>query len=410
MEGKNANQAILSVNGLRYVMPKPLSTTLVASHKKQYAQSQSYKPNSTIVFDINSTNCVDPMKSYLKFQLNITGGNANFGDATALNLINEIRVQSKNGTELDRCSRFNDWAHFHLKNMISQEEYDDNALNLLRGVNLVDGPESNPDYVFTVIVPLKYLSGLFNPHVKGQKMPPSLLSGSRIELVLESLARAFVDDTSDNPATVTDYTILRPEIVLYEHSLNDNTLKMLNSESQNGLEYVYSRYFHNVEKSSNTTFTSQIKKAVSQATSCHLVIKDADDENDVTEDSFKPELTTNLGFRSFQLRCGSNYYPFYKVQDLKESVLLSKDAIKAYTGETRPTVTTQKMFETDVHFSQGLMTDHNISSSGIAVNNSSTIQIDYEHSNPGSLNFNFHTFLVYTCLARCFLNQVSVKI
>ena len=68
-ESSSANSLVLATNGLRYVMPKPLSTTLVRTFKKNYAQRQTYSETDTIVFDLNVTGQVDPEVSYLTFKL-----------------------------------------------------------------------------------------------------------------------------------------------------------------------------------------------------------------------------------------------------------------------------------------------------------------------------------------------------
>ena len=65
-ESNSANAMVLAVNGLKFSMPKPLSTTLVRTFKRQYSQRQSYSASDTIVFDLNVTGQVDPEISYFK--------------------------------------------------------------------------------------------------------------------------------------------------------------------------------------------------------------------------------------------------------------------------------------------------------------------------------------------------------
>jgi hypothetical protein len=63
------------------------------------------------------------------------------------------------------------------------------------------------------------------------------------------------------------------------------------------------------------------------------------------------------------------------------------------------------------HLSVPLKTDHAISSSGLAVNNSATIALEMTYDKNGAQpNVVYYTFLTYTALARVFLNQVSAKI
>ena len=50
--------------------------------------------------------------SYLTLKLDPIGSGANFecGSATCMNIINEIRVRSRSGTELDRVESANLWS------------------------------------------------------------------------------------------------------------------------------------------------------------------------------------------------------------------------------------------------------------------------------------------------------------
>ena len=64
------NDKILASNGLYYVMPKPLSTTLNRTYKTQYSTRSEYSSNETIVFDINTSSIIDPELSFLKFTVN----------------------------------------------------------------------------------------------------------------------------------------------------------------------------------------------------------------------------------------------------------------------------------------------------------------------------------------------------
>ena len=94
-----------------------------------------------------------------------------------------------------------------------------------------------------VAIPLKVISGLFEPTVKGMKMPPGLISGARVEITLEKFARAFgplVKPSGDTTSTsATTYSVNNPIIICLAHELSDNSQMVLNEESvENGLEYT----------------------------------------------------------------------------------------------------------------------------------------------------------------------------
>jgi hypothetical protein len=399
----NANAAVLAVNGMRYSMPKPLSTTLIRTSKRQYSQRQEYEANDTIVFDLNISGQVDPELSYLTFKLAPLTSSCQLPSHGACSVIRDVRVQSKNGVELDRIQSYNAWSNVYVSNYIDVQEFATNSGILAGALQVV------PTAGRQIVIPMSWISGLFRPHVKGQKIPSHLLSGARIELALESFTRALKKD-GVNPDP-TGYKIERPTIVFMEHTLNDNTLKVLTEESaNNGLEYVYDRVFTSIETTNATVLHTQIKKAVSQACSIITSIHDPADQNDVTKDSFI-SITPAGKFNKFQYRLASNYFPFQPVDDLTEAFKISKGTFPKLVGGTAANsygnyVIPQAGTSTFI-VAVPLQTDHSISSSGLAVNNSATVALEYEGDNSNKI---YYTFLVYTALARTFLNQVSVKI
>jgi hypothetical protein len=114
---------VLATNGLRYVMPKPLSTTLVRTFKKNYSQRQTYSDTETIVFDLNVTGQVDPEISYLYLKL-ASDQEFQFGINGVCSIIRDIRISSKNGVELDTIQSFNAWAQLYLSAMVDKSKLD----------------------------------------------------------------------------------------------------------------------------------------------------------------------------------------------------------------------------------------------------------------------------------------------
>jgi hypothetical protein len=379
-------------------MPKPLSTTLVRTFKKNYAQRQSYNASDTIVFDLNITGQVDPEVSYLAFQLSSDEDFA-FGQNGVLSIIRDIRIQSKNGVELDRIQSFNAWIHLYLSSMIDSDKLAKSGR--LAGVNSAFA--ADVDHQF--IIPLAWLSGLFRPHVKGQKVPSHLLSGARIEIQLESIGRAL-KKVGTPPTT---YEVSKATLSMMEHTLNDNTLKVLTEESaNNGLEYVYDRVFTSPETSASGIFNNQIKKAVSQATAVITTVHNPASQNDIAVDSFACVDVTGSVFSKFQYRLGSNYFPHQVCDTLEEAYHITEATYECSREKGVNSANTFFNYETKF-FAVGvpLKSEHGISSSGLAVNNSATIALEYEGDASNKI---FYTFLIYTALARVFLNQTSVKI
>jgi len=399
MDSKNnANDAILQTNGLRYVMPKPLSTSLNRTYKKQYAQRQTYSNGETIVFDLNVSGQVDPQVSYLTFKLS-SDQDFSFGDGSVGNIIREIRIQSKNGVELDRIQNFNQYNYIRIN---TQEDGDELQFkSAIIGHNL-QAPIPGAGQQF--ILPCSHLSGLFRPHIKGQKIPSHMLSGARVELQLENVNRALIGGNGN-----TSYTVEKPTFNLMEHQLNDNTLKVLSEESSNnGLEYTYDRVFCSIETTNNNILHTQIKKAVSQATSVTTSVHLASAQNQLNADSFATFGAGNH-FGKYQYRIASNYYPQVAVDNLQEAYMVSQSAmnperVKGWNSNNGYVNYVNDQF----HVSVPLKSDHEISSSGLAINNSATLALEYESTDNN--NKIFYTFMTYTALARIFLSQVTVKI
>jgi hypothetical protein len=404
MESKsnNANSAVLALNGLRFKSPQPLSTTILRTSKKQYSQRQSYDPGDTIVFHINSTGFIDPEQSFLKLTIQAIGANAGFGAVgSAMNLIRNVRISSKNGTELDRIQSANEYSVYRTNYSIDKEE--------LKANSLLTGYQTGNTGVLaasttTFCIPMSWVSGLFRPHVKGQMIPPHLISGARFELELETFGRALF-----SAGATTGYVITNPQIVFMESTLNDNSLKVLTEESaQNGLEYTYDRVFSIIEANTTGSVSQQINKAVSQATSVFVSVHATAGQNAVATDSFlSVAQATNFG--SYLFRLGSNYFPHQVVNETKEAYLLSRAAFKNdLTGSVSTVSYADWSTGGLIQVGTSLKTHSDISSSGLAVNNSAAVEVQYEAGTAAGRTF--YIFMTYTALARAFLQQVSCKI
>ena len=395
-----ANASILALNGLRYTMPAPLSTTLIRTHKKQFSQRTSYTPGSTIVFDLNVSGFIDPELSYMKFSVQAVGADAGFGSTgSACNLFRDIRIQSKTGVELDRIQHLNEYSVYRV-NYTQDVDKNTEIAGLTGQANGSAAVTAAAPVDF--LLPMSWLSGLYRPSVKGQMIPPHLIAGARIEIQLETFSRALV-----SAGATTDYVLTNPVIVHMEHALNDNTLKAITSESQTGLEYAYPRVFSTQESSANATFNHQIKKAVSQATEIFTAVHPTVGQNAIAVDSFL-SIVSPPASSSFQYRLGSSYFPHQVVQSNAEAYMISKQGWKNSKEDGVATAsfanwTTNGLYCVGVP----LKTDHSISSSGVAINNSATLELTFTQT---AVDKTYYSFLTYTALIKAFLSSVVAKI
>ena len=394
-----SEKKVMAVNGLFYQMPAPLSTTLIRTYKKQYSQRTQYSPGDTIVFDFNVSGFVDPELCHIKLQVDAVGQNSYFDPrGSVANLFREVRLQSKNGAELDRIEHVNDWVHHYLMNNYPADKLQEYATNW----GYQQGPGTmiaGQSYIYTL--PLSFILGAFRPYVKGQKVPPQMLSGARLEIQLENANKALISTAGGS------YNVVRPEILLMEHTLNDNSNKVIVENSANdGLEYAYPRIFTSVESSSVADFNSQIKKAVSQATAVYTIPKPSAQQSDITADSF--ESLAGIGnFNDYSYRIGSNYFPHQIVDNIAEAFEISSNVCGK--REKRSPITNASLYRLNLfHMSVPIKKENDISASGLAVNNSTSLEVRYNSGNTNAKTI--YTFLEYVTLARVFLSQVSVKI
>jgi hypothetical protein len=396
-----SSDAILKMNGLKYSMPQSLSTTVNKTFIRQYAQRQSYAAGETIIFDINTgSRYVDPTNSALLFDVSTTGSNAPFSsDAGAIALINEIRIFAKNGVELDRIQEVNQYVHTTSHYKDSSDAIDRYATLYGRGETVQTGAG------LIVMIPMSMLSGLFNPIVKGMKLPGALISGARIELVLEKAERAF------NAAGITGYTITNPKILMMGSELNDNTQRVLNSESaQNGLEYTYPRVFTTTETSAQTTVNIQVKKAVSQGLRAICVPVDSAVVESKNDDSFS-SVAGGVVFTDYQYRIGSNFYPQQKIDSLVESYYVTQNSFNKNTDRSwyAGSLSINEYATSKYGVGAGFETDSRLNLSGVPINNSATLELQ------GSVDLNvaavkYYVFMEYVAVSRSFLTNTTLKL
>jgi hypothetical protein len=382
--GSNA-LSIMELNGLKYRIPQPLSTGVMRTYKREYAQKQSYNTNAPVIFDWNTgTSYVEPQSALLSFKLVLlqTSGGAvtySFGDGLGgCSLFKEIRIISKNGVECDRTSD----AHILAKvlsdytmstearaNMGMCDGYD-------RAVGIVTA--SGVPKVVQITIPMKLLSGFFRPTVEGMLLPAGLASGLRIEMTLAPATRAFVSAGDAN--VIPAYSVDDAQLLMQLTDLNDPVQAALMKESaSNGLEYTFPSYFTTEANLSGTQITEQIKKAVSQSTRIFVAIYDktTDDVDLITNDGFQ-QINPNR-FESYQFRVGSSYFPSQIVTATTEFWAVANSAFDQLRKfEYRPNqVNFTTFYSGKALLATSLETNDRLNLSGLPINNSSVAEFRY---------------------------------
>ena len=227
----------LLVNNLIYRQPKALSLAVNRTMRRQNFQRSSYSGSETAIIVLNTgSDYIKACNSYLTFNMLVTGTTptANFANGSAVNVIQNITIRSRSGTELDRIENValwskNDARHTYASSWFSK--YGTMAGMGATGVGATDAAIlSATDAKF--VIPLSMISGLFRP-VGGQLLPPQMAAGMEIHITLADYRTALFTKAG----TVTGYTLSSISIMADCVTLSDDTQKSLNFESAScGLE------------------------------------------------------------------------------------------------------------------------------------------------------------------------------
>lgn len=429
MEEKNetampkSNFSMLSDNGILYRAPSQLSSVVARTYKVEYAQRSLYTKTAPIIFDWNTgTSYVDPQTAILSFDIllsktNVENASVSWGGGLgACNLISEIRIISKNGVELDRCSEAGQLAKI-LSDWTMSAETRDN-LGMCDGVDFLDGEavpialEGTAVTTVKVSIPIKVLSGFFRPTVKGMLLPAGLASGLRIEMSLMDEKRAFQAETGVIEGL--KYEIENPQMLLQLSDFNDPTQNLLITESARaGLEYNFPSYFSTtVSNASGDKIREQLKKAVSQANKVFAVVLNADAVNgyETLERSGFDSMPSSQ-IKSFNYRVGSQYYPLERLTRPSDYWAIASAAFDELRNmEWRPNQLNYLNFNTGGKCLAAASLDMSdrINLSGSKINNSSVLELRMDLLNTNKVDV--MVFLQFTAEARVSGSRSVLKI
>ena len=421
----NESDGDLLINNLIYEMPKSLSLATGRTFVNQYPQRSTYTVdrNNTIIFDWNTGNSyIDCANSYLKFKMKAAGNaiitGATFSSGSALNLIHEYRIRSRSGVELDRLENANLYHAYRLHYSKSQ-----NWVNTVGATFFLNSStqlfNAGNTLLTEVCIPLCELATFFCSIKKGQLLPPQIASGLRIELSLESIARAFVDGAYFQAGSSLE--LIDIAMVLDTVTLSDETSKLLNLESsQSGLEWCYNRvYNYSATYAAGTAnFSMQVSKAVSQATHAFMVTQNSSNTQAANQDSF---LSESFSYKSWQFRLGSQYYPNQLVNSQTSNVSVKgiETYLLALSSFEKLKTTFQETYLTPAQFSNSygmlavsLERNQSLSVSGLCINNSRILEILVERdaTNDGTDKRDVNCFLTYIAVAKAYIDNMSVAI
>ena len=408
-----SGNADLLTNNLVYEQPKALSLAVNRTYTNQYFQRNDYvgSKSTTAVIDWNTgTSYVNLENSYLTFRIQSVGGDANFGCGSAMNIINEIRIRSRSGTELDRLELANLWSQkdsvyqkpdSYLTRMGSAQGFGPTRDGTNDVINVED------DVARRFCLPLSVLCPFFRP-MKKQLLPPQLASGLRIEIVFEDYRTALFQKSG----AVTGYNVSDIRFVLDTVDLTDDTQRTINMESASeGLEYAYERVYTATSQvpSNQLQLSMQVRKAVSQACFATTLTMNNADRTNVALDSFK---TNGFNYKSYQYRLGSLYFPHQRVEtstlDVSESFTL---AMATYDKLRHPfaesSISVSSYLGGQAVLATSFEKDMSLNMSGLPINNSRVLELNVEYTTVAQ-PLDVICFLQYCSVSRSYVDNVAV--
>lgn len=314
------------LNGLAYETLPETAVATARTHKKNFFQKSAYdEVNNTMICDLNTgASFINAKRSFLAIKLYNTtpAATSGFGIGGITNIIKRVVITSRTGKELSRVEDYNLLA-VRLIRMGCGADFVDKFGSVMGYYNNSDQLGTAPEEDIgripvsaatarTYLLPLTFLSGFFQGDGKSL-IPPHLAAGLRIELTLESSARALV--ASAGAYAITDCYISTSCL-----DLVDSWQRQINEESaRDGLTYSYPEW-HTTSASMNSTRVNiEVRKAVARAISAFVVRQIA--ANALAEDNMKGAA---YDWTSVQWRMGSLYPTQQPIETPDEAYFLSQ--------------------------------------------------------------------------------------
>ena len=418
---QQSGSADLMVNNLIYKQPAALSLAVNRTYKKMFFQRSAYTGDrsTTMVCDWNTgTSYVNLANSYVCFKVQITGSNpavnstANWGSGSAMNVINELRIQSRSGTEMDRLQNCNLWSKYDSLYTLPAGQLTTVGSAQGFGPTRSTADSSNMgslDPASRFCIPLTAMSTFFRPIKNNQLLPPQLASGLHFEIVLEDFRTALYQKAG----VVTGYNLEALYFQLDCVDMTDDVQRTINMESaQDGLEYTYERIFTSVSQLpiGQLSLSQQVRKAVSQACFATSITVSQANKINVALDSL---TSIPFNYTNFQYRLGALYFPNQEVSDAAdglEAYLITQQVYdKLKNNYSEGSVTGSQFAATLGVLAASFEKDTSLNVSGLAINSSRVLELNASYAAVTEA-LEVITFLQYCSVARIFVDNICVAI
>jgi len=360
-------KALLDINRMVYLMPSMAGLMDQRTDIYYFFNNQTCTPGDTILANGNSSSYfLWGPACFLKLQWTVTNTAAaavnsiSFGYGSIMNMIKEIRITHSSGEVMEYIQNVNVLAAAKTRWGTC---YDDQIkLNaLLGGVDTTAagssygggiafgfGPNQNPplpagqvsqvfvaaasSVQFTSLIPMSYIAGIFDR--TDQYIPPSLLAGSTIQIVMTTSSDAYTSSAAGaGTATITE---IRPSFI-YDcaRAFDSATRVILNEQSsEDGLQYVYSTYFNTYINSNTSSVNFDVQQAASVTENVFAVFRPAAAITGASLATFVPAPN------QYQWRIGA---------DFKPQAILNIPNIGGVPQSAEPLMQSLKTWESGLH-------------------------------------------------------------
>ena len=408
-----AMNGLLAVNQLNYSLPSDLSVVTSNMVTVQYPLQRTASAGQTIVFTLNTgSSYVNGMTSSLVLTVrndSATATTLGLPSSTIAAIIQRLSIYTRSGQLIEVIDNVN-----MLSNIRTNYEHSKDWINTV-GAFAGYGDTIAQGETKKFVLPLCEISGLFG-YDKGF-LPNMLMSGLRIELLLDSAANAF---TSSSGAAIS-YSVDDVTILADAYQITDSVIRQLNAQSSNsGLEVYFNTWFTTIATRPTDNINLQIMKSVSRA--LNVVMKErvprANTVSELQADPFRsPVITNTEGPKSSQVRIGSLYKPLQPVQGSNpliwspEGAMHTAQCFKRYdrkdltSNPVSPAIwrNGQHVIGFDLERTAGP------SISALPLSNSRILEISAKYADTPASPNNINAFLCHVVLVRCYLSNQTVE-
>jgi hypothetical protein len=451
--GNKMNMAQLNaVNKIKYALPTNLNVVERRQNKVNFSDQNSYSSTSgsEVVIRLQaSTDYVYGKNSYLVFDISAiatgdVGKGFGFKHNTALSIFDRLLFEDRSGAELERNDSLNryaaqvcplHWSKEYIETGVANAgQYNSGFIITPSDPNDIAANGSTTNYVLnttatsnaesplTVVIPMRWFSGIFNNETL---IPSMLISGAQIRLRLASAAQALEVVAASGEATeLSSYRISNPRIVLDSLSLSPVVQKNLMEQSQagGGLDYTYETvYYQPGNPGTNGNFNLQINKAVSRCQKLYWSSRYTAVADSVDVDNLG---TTICNISQLDYRLGDMFFPQRVISvdgavtkngaEVYENTLQSIHRMK--TNVDPPSVSKNEFLNSGVTSGnnngkcvhcQSFEMSSALEYSGLAINNSRTLEARINF-NETAQSKSIDAWICYLKLAKC--NQLRAII